>query len=148
MPGYPVDILKDYQKVQSQMGKLVARIRRLEALLAAGPLLVLPADDPSTTSATDVVLWKIGPDGRTNTTVSLTVVPTLSAPATAFLTLRDVNGQIIATADVSSGRPATLATQAPADGPYTLSGRTSTGTLSVAMVSASAPRWVAQDLAG
>lgn len=148
MPGYPTDVLNGYAQFRAMVSDLTARVRRLETAQAPAPLLVLPATDPSTTSATDVVLWKIGPDGRTNTTVSLTVVPILSAPATAFLTLRDVNGQIIATADVSSGRPATLATQAPADGPYTLSGRTDTGTLSVAMISASAPRWVAQDLAG
>lgn len=144
MPGFPVETLPGTARVTALLAKLTARIRKLETTAAlAGPLLVVPATVPSTTSTTDVLLWTILPDQREDTTVAITLATTLSALAAAQLTLRDGNGQVIATCDVASGQPATLTTKAPAPGPYSLYGHTSAGTLHVALVSSTAPRWVA-----
>lgn len=144
---YHPESLPEADRPGASFAALSARIRRLEAAISRpAPLPAWPATAPSTSSATEVALWTLPDPGPTDVAVTVTVVGTLTnLAAAASVTLQDANGNTLAQAPVLSAQPIILQAPGPATGPYTVAGATSAGTLTVAMVAASAPRFVADD---
>lgn len=147
MPGYPTGALPPWDQVTRQLKDFSRRLRLLEAAWADQPLTLLAGGSPATSGTADTVLWQILPPTTPAATVSLTLIPILSdGTAVASLTLQDNQGNVIGESGlIFSGLTLTIGTQAPATGPFTLVGRCSTGTLTVTVLQATAPRWVVDD---
>lgn len=148
MPGNLPEAMPGSHAVDALLKRLVDRVRRLEAAIEAQTLAVLPYAPASTSSSDDAPLYSVLPTTRPDRLITVTVFAVLSDPtAEGTVKLVAPSGQQLDVALVHPVNDPTYALESamPTDGPYTITGSASAGTLTVTVLAASAPAWISDD---
>ena len=142
MPAIHPAAFSPIAQVQALFGKLADRVRAVEARTPKTfPLVAVQSRTATTTSTTAASLWWLLDSSPEEWTVTIQVTVGLSVPAAkAGLLLIGPGNQRMDSAAVTDGQPVTLTAQCSA-GPFQIQGYTSSGTLSVTLISAVANPW-------
>lgn len=147
MAGFPEGAREAWDQVAASLRQFADRLRRLEAARFDPPLTVLPATAPSTSGTDETPLFQVLAPGNPGAVVSVTLLPTLGA-GVGFATLRLLNAdgwEVDAAPPLASGAPVTLTALDVTGGPFTVAGQVDAGAMTVQMLAANAPRWIADE---